>query len=89
MDDLLPALKRGEPTGRPESAPCADGADAQAFTFELMLTLTLTLTLNLTGVPFTQGISLTPTLTAQAVTLELLPRRSVPAKAAERVTARL
>ena len=47
MDDLLPALKRGEPTGRPESAPCADGADAQAVTFELMLTLTLTLTLTL------------------------------------------
>ena len=84
MDDLLPALKRGEPTGRPESAPCADGADAQAVTFELMLTLTLTLPLTLT-----QRLSLTPTLTAQAVTLELLPRRSVPAKAPERVTARL
>ena len=84
MDDLLPALKRGEPTGRPESAPCADGADAQAVTFELMRTLPLTLILALT-----QRLSLTPTLTAQAVTLELLPRRSVPAKAPERVTARL
>ena len=84
MDDLLPALKRGEPTGRPESAPCADGADAQAVTFERMLTLTPTLTLTLT-----HRLSLTPTLTVQAVTLELLPRRSVPAKAPERVTARL
>jgi len=53
VDDLLPTMKRGEPTGRPESSPCADGADAQA------------------------------------VTLELLPRRSAPAKAPERLTARL
>ena len=45
VDDLLPTMKRGEPTGRPESSPCADGADAQALTLELNLTLTLTLTL--------------------------------------------
>ena len=35
VDDLLPTLKRGEPTGRPESVPCAGGAEAQAVTLEL------------------------------------------------------
>ena len=37
VDDLLPALKRDRPTGRPEAAPCADGpsVQCQAVTLEL------------------------------------------------------